>query len=173
MSYNKIVGSSPDIVGIIGILFVFDTLGAITNNEVSDNICEIPNTCGPNWFNQTQAFGIVAVTVSEGSVIANNYVTNNDAGIGVFGESGCCIVDQNTLNDNRFFGIVIGDSEHIVSNIKIFGGQVGAAAAATFDNTTAILDKVKIVGAETPIQALSSGNLTAAVNVLSPSFFQP
>ena len=173
MSYNKIVGSSPGREGIIGILFVFDTLGTITNNEISDNICDIPNTCGPNWFNQTQAFGIVADTVSEGTVIANNYVSNNDAGIGVFGESGCCIVDYNKLKDNRFFGIVIGDSEHIVSNTKIFGGQVGAAAAATFDNTTAILEKVKIVGAEIPIQALSSGNLTATVNVLSPSFFQP
>jgi hypothetical protein len=55
----------------------------------------------------------------------------------------------------------------------IFGGQIGAAAIATFDNTTAVLDHVKIVGAEIPIQSLSSGNLTAAVNVLSPSFFQP
>jgi parallel beta-helix repeat protein len=173
MSYNKIVGSSPDIVGIIGILFVFDTLGTITNNEVSDNICEIPNTCGPNWFNQIQAFGIVADNAGEGSVIANNYVTNNDAGISVAVNSGCCIVDQNTLNDNRFFGIVIEDSEQIVSNTKIIGGNVGAAATANFGNATATLDHVKIVGAETPIQALSSGNLTAAVNVLSPSFFQP
>ena len=88
-------------------------------------------------------------------------------------ESGCCIVDYNKLKDNRFFGVIIGDSEHIVSNSKIFGGQIGAAAIATFDNTTAILDHVKIVGAEIPIQSLSSGNLTAAVNVLSPSFFQP
>ncbi len=66
----------------------------------------------------------------------------------MFGESGCCIVDYNKLKDNRFFGIVIGDSEHIVSNSKIFGGQVGAAAAATIANNTAILDQVKIVGAE-------------------------
>ena len=87
-------------------------------------------------------------------VIANNYVTNNDAGIGVFGSSGCCIVDYNKLKDNRFFGVIIGDSEHIVSNSKIFGGQIGAAAIATFDNTTAILDHVKIVGAEIPIQSL-------------------
>ena len=173
MTYNKIIGSSPDTVGIIGILFVFDTLGIITNNEVSENICEIPNTCGPDWFNQIQAFGIVADSAGEGSVIANNYVTNNDAGISVAVKSGCCIVDQNTLKDNRFFGIVIEDSEQIVSNTKIFGGKVGAAAAATFGNTTATLDHVKIIGAETPIQALSSGNLTAAVNVLSPSFFQP
>ena len=150
MSYNKIIGSLPDTVGIIGILFVFDTLGIITNNEVSENICDIPNTCGPDWFNQIQAFGIVADSAGEGSVIANNYVTNNDAGISVAVKSGCCIVDQNTLKDNRFFGIVIEDSEQIVSNTKIFGGKVGAAAAATLGNTTATLDHVKIIGAETP-----------------------
>ncbi|MGZ5484756.1 MAG: right-handed parallel beta-helix repeat-containing protein [Nitrososphaeraceae archaeon] len=173
MSYNKVLGSAPDALAITGILFVFNATGTITNNEVSKNICDIPNTCGPDWFNQFQAFGIVADSAGEGSVIANNYVTNNDAGIGVFGASGCCIVDYNKLKDNRFFGVIIGDSEHIVSNSKIFGGQIGAAAIATFDNTTAILDQVKIVGAEIPIQSLSSGNLTAAINVLSPSFFQP
>ena len=173
MSYNKVLGSAPDALAITGILFVFNATGTITNNEVSKNICDIPNTCGPDWFNQFQAFGIVADSAGEDSVIANNYVTNNDAGIGVFGASGCCIVDYNKLKDNRFFGVIIGDSEHIVSNSKIFGGQIGAAAIATFDNTTAILDQVKIVGAEIPIQSLSSGNLTAAINVLSPSFFQP
>jgi parallel beta-helix repeat protein len=173
MSYNKIVGSAPDALAITGIIVGTNATGTITNNEVSGNICDIPDICGPDWFNQFQAFGIVADTAGEGTVIANNYLTNNDAGISVFAASGCCIVDYNKLKDNRFFGIVIEDSEHTVSNTKIFGGKVGAAAAATFGNTTATLDKVKIVGAEIPIQALSSGNLTAAVNVLSPSFFQP
>ena len=124
MSYNKVLGSAPDAEGITGILFGVNAIGTITNNEVSENICDIPNTCGPDWFNQIQAFGIVADSAGEGSVIANNYVTNNDAGIGVFGASGCCIVDYNKLKDNRFFGIIIGDSEHIVSNTKIFGGQL-------------------------------------------------
>lgn len=173
MSYNKVVGSAPDVVGINGILFAANATGTITNNEVSKNICEIPNTCGPDWFNQIQAFGIVADNAGQGSAIANNYVTNNDAGISVAVKSGCCIVDQNILKGNRFFGIVIEDSEHIVSNTKIFGGNVGVAAAATFGNAAAILDHVKIIGAETPLQALSSGNLTAAVNVLSPSVFLP
>ena len=93
--------------------------------------------------------------------------------IAIAENSGCCKIENNKLYDNRFFGVTVVDGEHIISNTKIFGGKVGAAAAATFANTTAILDKVKIVGAEIPIQALSTGNLTAAVNVLSPSFFEP
>ena len=68
---------------------------------------------------------------------------------------------------------MVGDSEHTVSNTKIFGGDIGVLAAAVFANTTATLDQVKIVGAEIPIQTLSTGNLTASINVLSPSFFLP
>jgi hypothetical protein len=62
--------------------------------------------------------------------------------------------------------------QHLIP--KFFGGKFGAtaiagtAAIAFFEaNTTATLDRVKIVDAEIPIQALSSGNLTAAVNILS------
>jgi parallel beta-helix repeat protein len=171
MSYNKVVGSSPDVFPVVGI-FIVEAKGTITHNEVNNNICNL-DICGPDWFNNFQAFGIGAIEAGEGSVISNNYVSNNDGGISVGGASGCCIVDLNKLVDNEFFGIVIADSEQTVSNTKIFGGEVGAAAAATFFNTTATLDHVKIVGAEIPIQALSTGNLTAAVNVLSPSFFAP
>ena len=82
-------------------------------------------------------------------------------------------IENNKLKDNRFFGITIIDGEFTVSNTKIFGGNVGVAAIAITANTIAILDNVKIIGATTPVQALSTGNLTAAVNVLSPSFFAP
>jgi nitrous oxidase accessory protein NosD len=87
----------------------------------------------------------------DSSIISNNYVSNNDVGISITGEqSGCCIIDYNKLTDNRFFGIVIADGEHKVSNTKIFGGEVGVAAIATNANTTATLDNVKIVDAEIP-----------------------
>jgi nitrous oxidase accessory protein NosD len=172
MSDNKVIGSAPEEEGIIGILSVLSKV-TITHNEVSKNICNHPD-CGPNFLNQTQAFGIVAVVPDQGSVISKNYLSNNDGGIDVEGASGCCRVDQNKLTDNRFFGVTIVDGEHTISNSKIFGGKVGAAAIAFFEaNTTATLDQVKIIGAETPIQALSTGNLTAAVNVLSPSVFLP
>ena len=44
MSYNKVVGSAPEVVGIIGIQFAANATGTITNNEVSENICELPDT---------------------------------------------------------------------------------------------------------------------------------
>jgi len=166
MSYNKIVGSNPNAFATIGIFFPF-AKGIITNNEVSGNICHLPE-CGPDFVTQLQAIGIATVDAGKGSVISNNYVSNNDAGIAVVGASGCCIIDYNKLlTDNRFFGIVIQDGEHTISNTKIFGGNVGVAAVAFTANTVAILDNVKIIGATTPVLEIPSGGFTAEVVFLS------
>ena len=143
----------------------------IVGNIISGNKCKDPG-CGPDLFNQQQSFGMV-IASAPGSVISNNYVINNDVGIGIFGASGCCLIDHNKLVDNEFFGIVIADGEHTVSNTKIFGGKVGVAAIAFSANTVATLDGVKIVDAKTPIQALSSAGFTATVNVVSPYFLAP
>ena len=252
MSYNKIVGSNYEAFetdeieispNLIGVYFTNDAKATITHNEVSGNICILPE-CGPDWFNQFQAAGIgfcnksflsstsdtlpinlqqenpnerctyingtltngpfiapmidvqqensneigsfmsiptiiglntnVARNTVAGSIIYNNYLSNNDVGISVTGEeSGCCIIDHNGFTDNRFFGIAIADGEHTVSNTKIFGGNIGVAAIATNANTVATLDRIKIVDAEIPVQALSSGEFSAAVNVVAPYFFAP
>ena len=66
----------------------------------------------------------------------------------MFGTRGYCIVEQNKLKDNHFFGRTIGYSKHIVFNIKIFGEQIVAAAKATFNITISIQYQVKIVSAE-------------------------
>jgi Right handed beta helix region len=170
---NIIASDNSNIVGQIGILVEFGAKGIITHNKISKNICEGLPGCGTDWFNEIQGFGIAITCADNGSVISNNYISNNDLAIGLGGESESCVVDHNKITDNLVFGIVVADSEQTISNTKIFGGGVGVLAAAGLANTTATLDQVKIVGAEIPIQALSSGNLTAAVNVLSPSVFLP
>ena len=157
--------------GQIGIFGAIGPKVVIVDNKISGNICKNPE-CAPN-FTQVPHSGIFLLDVNQDSIIDGNKVTNNDVGIAVVQNSGCCKIENNKLSDNRFFGVAVVDGEHIISNTKIFGGKVGVAAIATFNNTTATLDQVKIVGAETPVQALSTGNLTAAVNVLSPSFFAP
>ena len=155
---------------MVAILFVFGAKGTITHNEVSENICNLPE-CGPDFFTQLQSAGIVADSAGEGSVISNNYVSNNDAGIGMgVGTSGCCIFENNKLKDNRFFGITIVDGEFTVSNTKIFGGNVGVAAIVITANTIATLDHVKIVSATIPVQELPSGGFTAEVEILPNSF---
>jgi hypothetical protein len=71
--------------------------------------------------------------------------------------SGCCAVDHNVLNDNRFFGLIVVDGEHTISNTQIRGGNVGVLAAAFSADTVATLDRVLIVGTTTPTQELSVG----------------
>ena len=158
---NIIASDTSNIPGQTGI-FVLGAKGKITHNEISGNFCNLPDICGPDFFNQFQGYGII-VDSALGSIVSNNYVSNNDVGIGVFGTSGCCIIDYNKLTDNRFFGIIVSDGEHTISNTKIYGGNVGVAAVAITANTIVTLDHVKIVGATTPVQELPSGGFTAEV----------
>ncbi len=168
---SNIIGSDTYVEGQIGILVELGAKGIITHNKVSGNICNLSfPDCGSDFFTEIQGFGIVVTCADKSSVISNNYVSNNDVGISVGGESGSCIVEHNKLTDNHFFGITIVDGEHTISNTKIFGGNVGVAAIAFSANTVATLDHVKIVGATIPVQELPSGGFTAEVVILSNSF---
>ena len=45
----------------------------------------------------------IAVKAGAGSIIFNNYLSNNDVGLGMTGEqSGCCIIDHNQTNRQPF-----------------------------------------------------------------------
>jgi len=164
-----IAAEAPEVVGQVGIIGTIGPKVVIVDNKISGNICKHPEC--PDFFTQVQGSGIFLFDVNQDSIITGNKVTNNDLGIAIAENSGCCKIENNKLSDNRFFGITIVDGEHTISNTKIFGGNVGVAAIAFSANTVATLDGVKIVGAEIPIQALSSGDLTASVNVVSSPFF--
>ena len=105
----------------------------------------------------------LSILLPSGSVISYNDVLNNDAGIGVFGNSNCCEIDHNLLRDNRFFGIIIGEGEHTISNTQITGGNVGVLAVAFSVDTVATLNRVAIVGATTPTQELSVGSTAEVI----------
>jgi Right handed beta helix region len=128
----------------------------IHHNKIRQNLCDNPS-CGPDFLTQLQGFGIFVESAAPGSVISYNDISNNDAGIGVFGNSNCCEIDHNLLKGNRFFGIVIGDGEHTISNIKISGGNVGVLAVAFSVDTVATLERVIIAGTTTPTQELPVG----------------
>jgi hypothetical protein len=113
--------------------------------------------CGPDFITQLQGFGIFVDSPAAGSVISYNDISNNDAGMGVFGNSECCKIDHNTLTNNRFFGILVGEGEHTISNTKISRGNIGVLAVAFSVDTIATLNRVFIVGIITPTQELSVG----------------
>ena len=144
----------------------FDGQGGITefsgakvnihHNKISRNLCDNP-ACGPDFLTQLQGFGILVDSAAAGSVISYNDISDNDVGVAISLNSGCCKVDHNILKDNRFFGLVVIDGEHTISTTKISGGNVGVLAAAFSVDTVAMLDRVTIVGTTTLTQELSVG----------------
>jgi parallel beta-helix repeat protein len=161
--------NAPETVGQTGIEFIGGALGVIDHNRVSQNICK-NSACGPDYFNQFQAFGI-AFEGEKGSIISNNEVLNNDVGIGASFSSGCCKISDNVLKNNRFFGITIQDGKYTSREDKISGGNVGVAAIAISASTVATLINDEITKTAIPTQELSCCGFTASiVSVPSDSF---
>jgi hypothetical protein len=72
-------------------------------------------------------------------------------------------VSQNTLRDNRYYGIAIVDGRQTVSSTTVTGGLVGVVSVSFEAPTTATLDQVVITGAATPVQELSCCGLPSTV----------
>jgi len=169
---SKVVAAdAPETVGQAGIGILFGPKASIVNTKVSNNLCNDP-ACGPDFFNQTQGSRIVAIETATGTVISDNDVSNNDLGIVVAGNSGCCNTLHNKLKDNRFFGITLIDGISKSSHDIITGGNVGIAAVAINVVTTATLIHDKITGTTTPTQELSCCGFTAKVITIPPNSFQ-
>ncbi|HET7243177.1 MAG TPA: hypothetical protein VFI64_07525, partial [Nitrososphaeraceae archaeon] len=151
--------------------FAFGAKGTITQSKVSGNICNHPD-CGPDFFNQVQGVAILVIEAASGSSISHSEISNNDIGIIVAGNSGCCKITNNKLKDNRFFGITIVDGNHTSSHDKISGGNVGVAAIAIDADTTATLVHDKITSTTTPTQELTCCGFTAEIITIPPNSFQ-
>lgn len=104
--------------------------------------------------------GLAGFSVQEGATLALD-----SAAI-----SGCTreamLVSHNTLEDNRFFGMVLVDGDHTSSHDKISGGNVGVAVVAISVDTVGTLLHDKIAGAQTPVQELSCCGVTAEAVVI-------
>jgi parallel beta-helix repeat protein len=153
---------APEVDGQVGISTVDGALGNVTGSTVSGAICDHP-TCGPDFLSQVQGTGILALGAAPGTVISQNLVTNNDVGIVVGSTVDCCRLSQNTLRDNRYYGIAIVDGRQAVSSTTVTGGLVGVVSVSFEAPTTATLDQVVITGAATPVQELSCCGLPSTV----------
>jgi parallel beta-helix repeat protein len=168
---SVVAANAPEVDGQIGIVFAFGAKGTITQSKVSGNICNHPD-CGPDFFNQVQGVAILAVAAASGSSISHSEISNNDIGIAVAGNSGCCKITNNKLKDNRFFGITIVDGNHASSHDKISGGNVGVASIAIDADTTATLVHDKITDTTTPTQELECCGFTAEIVTIPSNSFQ-
>ncbi|MDP1804793.1 MAG: NosD domain-containing protein [Acidimicrobiales bacterium] len=145
---------APEVDGQVGISIVDGALGNVTGSTVSGGICDHP-ACGPDFLTQLQGTGLLALGAAPGTVISQNLITNNDIGIAVGFSVDCCRVSQNTLRDNRYYGIAVADGRQTISSTTVTGGLVGVVSVSFDAPTTATLDQVVITGAATPVQELS------------------
>lgn len=165
LAHSTLAGAADSaFVGQVGVL-AEESTATIAHNHVSGNLCN-DTACGPDFFDQAQAGAIVAIEAGAGTVISHNEVSDNDTGIAVVGNSGCCRVSHNVLQDNRFFGMVLVDGNHTSSHDKISGGNVGVAVVAIAVDTVGTLRHDKIAGAQTPVQELSCCGVTAEAVVI-------
>lgn len=99
-------------------------------------------------------------------MIEENAVIGNDVGIYLFGSDGCCRTRENTLTDNRFFGIVVQDGNNEAADNKISGGEVGIGVVADFVDTVAVSrhDRIKRTSVA-PVQEIECCGFTATAIV--------
>jgi len=71
-------------------------------------------------------------------VIADNQISGNDVGVYQLSSPNYCIISQNTLEDTRFFGILIQDGDGTTSQNAIADEQVGIAVVADTANTVGV-----------------------------------
>lgn len=149
----------------IGINVNLGAVAQVTGNTVSGGVCNFSG-CGPDPINEFQAAGIVVGPGGNGSTIADNHVSGSDVGIYQVGSPNCCTISQNTLTDNRFFGIVIQDGDGTTSQTTISGGQIGIGVVADAVDTVGVLRGDTITNTSVaPVKAIECCGFTATAIV--------
>lgn len=116
-----------------GIEFPVGSVGTISHNTVSGNICPVIDAgCGPDWFTQFQHAGINAGGWGPGTVVTNNLVFGNQIGIFL---AEVDRVSDNRMLDNSFFGLALVDGTFVVEGGVVSGGGGGLWAIAQGANT--------------------------------------
>jgi parallel beta-helix repeat protein len=159
---STIVGSGqPSEAASNGVRIAFGAGGRVTDNVVRGNICG-QDVCGPDPLTQDRAAGILTFQAAPGTVISKNDLSNNDVGIWLIEGDGCCRTSENTLTDNRQFGILVHDGSNQTSKNEISGGNIGIAAVALNADIVAISRNDDISGtAVAPVQTFSCCGFTA------------
>ncbi|HLO13614.1 MAG TPA: right-handed parallel beta-helix repeat-containing protein, partial [Anaerolineales bacterium] len=129
-------------------------------NTVSGGVCTIPG-CGPDPINEFQAFGI-DVFFGGAATLTDNHISGSDVGIYQVLSPNCCTISENTLTDNRYFGIVIQDGDGETRQNNITGGEVGIGVVADSADTTGVLRGDHISGTSVvPVQEIECCGFTA------------
>ena len=159
---NRITGPGSGTLALPnGVEVLAGAIATLSDNTISNNLCDLPAICGPDPIGQVQSAGIL-VASRPGTAITHNQLTNNDIGTYLIFAGGCCSDSGNTLTNNRYFGAAIQDGDNALSNDSIVGGQVGVAVVADSEDTTGTLHNVSIQQTSVaPTQTISCCGFTA------------
>jgi titin len=153
---DQLAGLSPTIA-MNGIQIGRGASGSISGTAVSGNECDHPS-CGADPLTQTQSVGILLFDFTT-SPVANvsatgNNVTGNDIGIYTSQLQGLATLSGNTVNANRYEGVLLDEGTALVTNNAItnngsvpFGAGVFAVqGSSSAGDTTATLTGNTISG---------------------------
>jgi parallel beta-helix repeat protein len=144
-----------------GIVVSFNAVAQVTGNTVSGGICTFPG-CGSDPIFESQAMGIEVAAAPVGTRISHNHVSGTDVGVYQLASPNCCQISENTLQDNRFFGIVIQDGDGSTSANTISGGQIGIGVVADAVDTVGVLRGDHITGTTVaPVREIQCCGFTA------------
>jgi parallel beta-helix repeat protein len=144
-----------------GISVALNAVAQVTGNTVSGGVCTFPG-CGPDPIFEFQAMGIEVAAAPAGTRIADNHVSGTDVGVYQLASPNCCQISENTLQDNRFFGIVIQDGNGTTSGNTISGGQIGIGVVADAVDTVGVLRGDHITGTTVaPVREIQCCGFTA------------
>jgi parallel beta-helix repeat protein len=156
-------GASPfGPVAQTGILLRGAISAQVKENTVRGNACTLP-VCGRDPISQVQSIGILALAAAK---IVENHVSTNDVGIYQLLSPNCCSIRENTIENNRFFGIIIQDGDGATEQNAIKGGEVGIGVVADTQDTVGILRGDRIRQASVaPVKEIACCGFTATAIV--------
>ena len=141
VTHNTITG--PGHAGGVatdGIEFPVGSVGTISHNTVSANVCPVTDpTCGPDWFTQFQHAGILAGGWGPGTVVTNNLAFGNQVGI-FLGPADK--ISDNRMIGNALYGLALFDGTFLIDGAQISGGGAGVWAVAQGSDTAVVLRQV-------------------------------
>jgi len=166
ISETQVIGYGPTPeLGQVGIMVGFGARATVRQNQnISQNICT-QDGFGPDPLNQGQSVGIFTIEADAETVISNNKVEDNDVGIYQYSSNGCHQTDNNILQNNGYFGLVIQDGDNTCSRNSISDGNVGIGVVAGSVNTVGTLQDNRIRDTLImDVQEISAEGFTATAN---------
>jgi parallel beta-helix repeat protein len=122
--------------------------GTISNNVVSGHACD-HSSCGSDWYNKSQASGIMLYNTVDAFTVSNNTVKDNDMGIYTQPTSGLVSITNNTVKDNRYFGILFETGSTNVTGGIISNNGIGIFNPSEHNSGSTIINNVQIINNST------------------------